>query len=1061
MTKQLTVYKASAGSGKTFTLAVEYISLLIENPLAYKNILAVTFTNKATEEMKERILSQLYGIWKGLSESDDYLEKIREKIDYSEEMIRERAGIALHLLIHHYHYFRIETIDSFFQSVLRNLAKELNLTANLHISLDDQQIERQAVDEIIESFSPNDPMLIWLIQYIEETIDNDKSWNVIYSLKEMGMNIFKDFYKKNSKALGEAMQGDSFKMYVNMLRQIREDAKKTMSNYGDRFYEAMEKHGLCESDFSGSTKIYNYFKKLKEGKIDDKSCVNKSLDKCINDPENWVTKTNRNRTQILSVITSVLHPLLLEAEQARKRLLKEYISATLILDNINQVRLLHQIEDKVHELNQETNRFLLSDTQQLLQNLMKDTDTPFVFEKIGSQLSHVMIDEFQDTSKVQWENFLLLLKETMSHAITDEQRELVNNLIVGDVKQSIYRWRNSDWRLLNGITDQFADSKRVLDIKPLDKNYRSYTNIVHFNNIFFTHAVEKEASDIITKYNNPDGAESIRSAYKNVCQQKKNPEKKDGYVNVQLFTSKDFTEQSMCEMVGQHVDRLLAMGIPQKDIAILVRNKKTDVPRIANYFMQTRPVVNIISEEAFELQSSMTVSTLMDSLRLLLYPDVTIYKENIKSTIAHIHATVDVDDIFADPQRFQHLSLIDLLETLFTQLQLSLIPHEGAYLYKFFDEVMSFSRDNGSDISLFLDEWDNTMKKKTIQTNVADGIQLISIHKSKGLEFPYLIIPFCDWLLEHSAPIWFEPPIAPFNAMPIVPVKYSSQLAESIFNDDYQHEHLQNVVDNLNLLYVAFTRAKKGLVVIGRKRDSRYRSELIETVLDDLSKDIPDALYQNDDNSILFEYGTIPNTEKKEDKSEQSVKNVFTSLPVDEPLEYYPSHHQVVFQQSNKSKEFLADDEPSQQKAYIKIGNVLHYLFSKIRTKDDVPMVLKALEQEGILYDDDISLEHLQDMLDKRLHDPRVASWFSPHWTLYNECSILTVDKEGHVIDKRPDRVMVDGNKAVVVDFKFGKFIDDYKSQVKRYMELLKQMGYSQVEGYLWMVYTNIIVPVK
>ena len=175
MTKQLTVYKASAGSGKTFTLAVEYISLLIENPQKYRNILAVTFTNKATEEMKERILSQLYGIWKGLPESDDYVMKVKEHLpDYPEKKIRERAGIALHLLIHHYHYFRIETIDSFFQSVLRNLAKELNLTANLHISLDDDQIEEQAVDEIIESFSPNDPMLLWLIQYIEETIDDDK-----------------------------------------------------------------------------------------------------------------------------------------------------------------------------------------------------------------------------------------------------------------------------------------------------------------------------------------------------------------------------------------------------------------------------------------------------------------------------------------------------------------------------------------------------------------------------------------------------------------------------------------------------------------------------------------------------------------------------------------------------------------------------------------------------------------------------------------------------------------------------------------------------------------------
>ena len=609
--------------------------------------------------------------------------------------------------------------------------------------------------------------------------------------------------------------------------------------------------------------------------------------------------------------------------------------------------------------------------------------------------------------------------------------------------------------------DSFQRRESITDIQPLDKNYRSFTNIVHFNNIFFTHAVETEASTIAAKYNNPVGAESLLSAYKNVCQEMKHPEKKEGYVNVQLFNPAEFNDQSMCEMVGQHVDRLLSLGIPQKDIAILVRYKKTDVPKIANYFMQTRPHIHIISEEAFELQSSLTVITLIDSLRLLLNPDTAIYRESIKRVTAHYHAQVDVDEVFSDPQRFRHLSLIDLVEELFTRLQLSLIPHEGAYLYKFYDEVMTFSRDNGTDIPLFIEEWDNTLKKKAIQTNVAEGIRLISIHKSKGLEFPYLIVPFCDWKLELYTSVWFEPTVAPFNAMPIVPVKYSSQLAESIFSDDYQHEHLQNVVDNLNLLYVAFTRAKKGLFVIGRKRDSSYRSRLIETVLDDLSKDITDALYQTDDNNILFEYGTIPSTEKKEDKSELAEKNVFTTMPVDKPLEYYPSHHQVVFQQSNKSKEFLAGDEPSEQKTYIKTGNILHYLFSKIRTTADIPVVLKELEQEGVLYDDDISLDRLQQMLDKRLHDPRVASWFSPHWTLYNECSILSVDDEGHVIDKRPDRVMVDGNKAVVVDFKFGKFVEEYKSQVRRYMDLLTQMGYSHVEGYLWMVYTNKIVPVQ
>ncbi len=1052
MAKQLTVYKASAGSGKTFTLAVEYISLLIDNPQKYKNILAVTFTNKATEEMKERILSQLYGIWKGLPDSDNYIEKIKEHLpDYSENLIRERAGIALHLLIHHYHYFRIETIDSFFQSVLRNLAKELNLTANLHVSLDDEQIEGQAVDEIIESFAPNDPMLLWLIKYIEDTIDEDRSWNVIKSLKKMGMNIFKDYYKKHSKALHAAMQETSFKGYVSMLKEIKDDAKKQAGKYADQFFETLEKNGLTKDDFNSRSTVFTYFKKIKDCNFSDKECKKEALLKCCDDPEAWVKKKQSNREEVINAVTTTLLPLLREIEGKRSRLWRDYISSVAILDNINEVRLLHRIEEKVQELNHEVNRFLLSDTQQLLQSLMKDSDTPFVFEKIGSQLTHVMIDEFQDTSNVQWDNFKILLNETMSHAVIDESNKLVNNLIVGDVKQSIYRWRNSDWQLLNDIEHQFPKGKDTVYIQPLDTNYRSNTNIISFNNLFFKEAARQEANTIETLYNYPTGAQSLRTAYDKVDQKKKEPDKKEGYVNIQLFKTKDFTELSMCENVGEQVDHLLSMGIPQKDIAILVRAKKY-IPMIADYFMLTRPDVHLISEEAFQLQSSLTIATLMDALRLMINPQSELFKENIKSTCRKIGANVDVDGLFADMQNYRHLSLIDLLEQMFTLLHLSLIPQESAFLFKLFDEVMKFTRDNGTDIERFIEEWDEQLYKKAIQTTLVDGIQIVSIHKSKGLEYKHLIIPFCDWKLEMNDSVWFEPTAPPYNIMPIVPVDFKDSLRESVFREAYLHEHLQNIVDNLNLLYVAFTRAKNSLFVMGRVMTKAFRSTLIENVLPVVSEQLENACYESNDERVIFEYGNISHKEKMKKKDE----NVFTVDPVDVMLDIHPCHHQVDFKQSNKSKEFLSGNETSQENTYIKIGKVLHYLFSKIHTLDDVPMVLKELEQDGILYDEDISVGKLQRMLDDRLHDPRVVSWFSPRWTLYNECTILEAGKE----NRRPDRVMIDGDEVVVVDFKFGKFNNAYIQQVAEYKSLLRKMGYTKVTGYLWMVYTNKIVEV-
>ena len=232
--KPLTVYKASAGSGKTFTLATEYIRLLVENPQSYRNILAVTFTNKATEEMKMRILSQLYGIWKQLPESDNYLQNIQMKTGLAPNVISERAGLALNNLTHNYNYFRVETIDTFFQSVLRNMARELDLTTNLRIGLNDYQVEELAVDQLIEDLTTTDVMLQWILKYIMENISDDKSWNVIAQIKKFGQNIFKDYYKEVSITLEQKMgEAGFFENYTTCLRDLRKAAEEYMKEIGE------------------------------------------------------------------------------------------------------------------------------------------------------------------------------------------------------------------------------------------------------------------------------------------------------------------------------------------------------------------------------------------------------------------------------------------------------------------------------------------------------------------------------------------------------------------------------------------------------------------------------------------------------------------------------------------------------------------------------------------------------------------------------------------------------------------------------------------------------------
>ena len=1068
MKSQLTVYKASAGSGKTFTLAKEYMTLVIGNPMAYRNILAVTFTNKATEEMKLRILSQLYGIGHHLSTSADYLEQIKEALPHlSEQQIEQNAKTALGLLIHNYNYFRVETIDTFFQSVLRNLARELDLTANLHIGLNDYQVEQQAVDELIESLSDTDRLLFWIMDYIQENIADDKSWNVIGQVKKFGENIFKDFYKDHAAKLEKCIQQEGFfKAYTAEIRKKRNNAKDTIQRYAALFFKKLEENSLSADDLAGKTRgIWSYFNKLRQGKVDDADLLNETLAKCMKSPTAWVKNgTDVPGNPVFDCVVSDLRPILKDIEEIRPQLAKDLKSAELTLKHLNQLRLLGSIDKKVREMNQEANRFLLSDTQTLLHSLIQDSDSPFIFEKIGTQLEHVMIDEFQDTSTVQWKNFKVLLEETMS-------RENAGNLIVGDVKQSIYRWRSGDWRLLNNIEEEFGTNGKTIKIENLDTNYRSDRNIIDFNNAFFTVAEGREGEAVTAS--NPEEADQLKNAYADVEQ--KVPEKKPskGYVRMRLFATSTDKETIMAETLST-VSQLVSIGVEYRQIAILVRSNRT-IQDIADYFMANSDYP-LVSDEAFRLDASQSVNTLVTALRLLTSPQDEISRTVLRKFAMRFLGSEAVVDLL-DKQReaLLQMPLFDLTERLFTELKLGEIEEmrqQSAYVCAFYDQMNSYLADNSSDIESFLDEWNNSIHEKSIHSDAIDGIRLITIHKSKGLEFDHVVMPFCDWTLEKTNTIWCSPQEEPYNKLPLVPVDFSAkQMKGSIYETDYHHEHLQNVVDNLNLLYVAFTRASHSLFVLAKRGSTASRCSVIEQSLTDVKEKLT-ALSQPmllmgcgsdaKTSDILFEYGQLTASASQEKKEKKAPgKNIFTMPSESISIDISATPKLPEFRQSNKSRDFIeGDEEEEQQKHYIKMGTVMHSLFSTIHTTDDVEGALKELELDGVLYDENISREKVEQMVRKRLETPLVKDWFSNRWTVFNECAILSVE-DGKVKEHRPDRVMKAEGETVVVDFKFGKPKDEHHRQVRQYMDLLSGMGHEKLRGYLWYVYPNRIVEVK
>jgi len=532
-------------------LAIQYIRQLIEDPRAYRRILAVTFTNKATTEMKERILEQLLGIARGLKGSEGYLQELVRLTGKSVEDIRKGAQEALFFILHDYSRFRIETIDSFFQSVMRNLARELELGANLSIELNNTEVLSDAVDVMLEKLDRKSPVLYWLLEYIEERISDDKRWDVSDDIKSFGRNIFEEEYVERGEELRRKLDDPKFiPQFRKELKELREMVLEQMKGFSEQFLGVLETQGLSPDDLkNGSRGIGSYFRKIARGELLNK-VSNTTVQKCLESEENWTTKSSPKRQEILAVVSSDLMGILEEAEKMRPKNNWILNSCDLALKYLNNLRLLTHMDAEVRLQNQLHNRFLLSDTNALLHGLISRGDASFVYEKIGTQIDTVMIDEFQDTSRMQWENFHLLLEESLA------QKE--GSLIVGDIKQSIYRWRNGDWKILAGL-----GKDPVLRVKEctLDTNWRSEKRIIGFNNAFFPTACQLLSDRQESELGKP--CEELLEAYSDVRQKPAQKEEK-GYVKVTLLPDSEEKaySEAMLEALAEDAG-LLAGSMPR------------------------------------------------------------------------------------------------------------------------------------------------------------------------------------------------------------------------------------------------------------------------------------------------------------------------------------------------------------------------------------------------------------------------------------------------------------------------------------------------------------------
>lgn len=1073
---RLLVYKASAGSGKTFTLAVQYIRQLIEDPYSYRRILAVTFTNKATTEMKERILSQLYGIATSLKSSDGYLKEIMKTSTKSVDEIRRDANIALKNIVHDYSRFRIETIDSFFQSVMRNLARELELGANMTIELNNGDVLSDAVDSMIEKLDRMSPTLYWLLEYIEERIADDKRWNVSSEIKGFGRNIFDEAYIEKGVELREKLKDSKFiPQYRKKLQEKRESVLETMKGFNEHFLEILNANGLTPADLKNKEKgIASYFNKIASGKLSDDVRIT-TVEKCLESAENWTTKNSPYKDTIISLANQVLIQVLNDAENTRMASNKVLNSCDMSLRYLNNLQLLMRIDSEVREQNLNHNRFLLSDTNALLHSIIREGDASFVYEKIGTTIDTVMIDEFQDTSRMQWENFHLLLEESLA------QKE--GSMIVGDIKQSIYRWRNGDWKILAGLD---KDRSFRLNSKTLDTNWRSEANIIAFNNDIFTSACKV----LNERYKADEGEDctQLLDAYSDV-RQNTSKDTEEGYIKISFLKNSEehpYADTTM-ELLAEEVDSLVKKDVRVNDIAILVRKNKS-IPAIADYFDKNTPY-RVVSDEAFRLDASLAVCMLIDGLKYISEPTdriacarlaVAYQKEILKKDVDYNTVLLNsVEDYL--PAEFRLMlpemslmPLYELLEKLFVIFRMDMIEEQDAYLCAFYDAVTEYMQNNSSELTSFLTYWNETLYAKTIPSGEISGIRILSIHKSKGLEYHTVLLPFCDWKMENETfnhTIWCKINEAdadkkPFCELDLTPVNYSSAMAESYFSDSYREERLQLWVDNLNLLYVAFTRACKNLIVWCKDEQKDTVSKLLRESIDCMKEikmtcNMPEpdekdeeANTEENDEPIVYEYGEICiSSEKKKSDS----TNRLVAIPEAVNVKIESLETEIDFKQSNRSADFIRGDEDEEENLrsqYIRQGQLLHTLFASIDTKEDLPSAIERLLFEGVIESAEKAQE-IYEIAEKALNLDEVKDWYSGEWTLYNECSIIYNDEQGKMQTRRPDRVMMKGKDVVVVDFKFGKKKPEYSTQVREYMSLLSEMGYTDIKGDIWYVYSG------
>lgn len=998
--------------------------------------------------MKDRILDYLDDFANG--RKNELADELKKELRQDDSTFQERSRDVQREILHNYSQFSISTIDAFFQKVIRSFTREAGLMGDYRLEVEQDLVLEEVIDDLIDELGNNKELTEWVVEFAKENLENERAWDIRQNLREFAEQIFREEFKVIEDAvINETNDHNFFKELKTKLWQTKNSFIGKVSKPAAEALSIIQGYNWDPSEISygrnsGLITFFEMFateKRLKEYKN-----PSDRMRSYFTVAEKWPSKTTSRSNEIKQAAKDKLIPILEELTALYDQRFEKSLSAELALNNFYSFGLIADISRKLKEHKDQNNLMLLADAPKFLNGVIQDSDTPFIYEKVGSFYRNFLIDEFQDTSGYQWKNFLPLLTNSLDQGN--------RSIVVGDVKQAVYRWRGGDLNLLQQQVEQQIGKDRV-EVVELGTNYRSASCIVDFNNMLF-----KSASTLVAQKTN--GA-LPNEAFKDVAQ--KGVKKDEGFVQIQ-FIKEELKEENWKEMALEKVplqlEQLQLLGIKLSDIAILVR-KNDEGQKVAAYLLnyknsdKANPACqyDVISNESLRLDGAASVNILLGAMRYLQNPEDAIARAQLSYEFARLkepsRALTEVftvsNQVFFEnnlPPTFskskawlKKLPLFELTETLIEIFKVGEEKGELAYLQAFQDVVLEFYSRERNDLGAFLEWWEDNKHKKSLQiSGEVNAVQIVTVHKSKGLQFKYVLIPFCSWNMDHDMfrepLLWVNSEKPPFQDAGFLPIKYSSKLKESYFGLFYEEEYIRSYLDNLNLLYVACTRAEQGLFITAPHPKNRNQNYSVARVMhESIAADI--ELQKNwNEGTQVWKIGTlVPSVgEKKEKSSALELKNYPVSRWRDK----------LVIKRSATSF-FEKPEDVSQEK--ILYGLHMHAVLSRIRYATEITAALNLIVAEGLITESE--KDPLSKQLDLLLSQSQIKDWFSNAWDVRTEVPILLPGGE----ESRIDRLMVKEKKAIVVDFKTGERNKRDQQQVLDYVSILRQMNFVDVEGYV------------